>query len=97
MIAAVSERLEALLSEKLVYPLQARKRGWEGEVLLGFRIDPDGNFSDVTVLRSSGHSLLDRAAIRALEKTERYIKPFLISRLSETLAMEFPIVYRLVD
>lgn len=53
------------LNEHLFYPPEAVERGLEGEVRLIVRIGADGAIDDVSVAASSGHSLLDNAAIRA--------------------------------
>lgn len=47
------------------YPLLARRLGWQGETLLELELLPDGVPARVTVLRSSGHRLLDDAAVAA--------------------------------
>jgi len=47
------------------YPPLARRLGQEGVVRLSLQIDAAGEVTDVTVRASSGHRLLDRAAIRA--------------------------------
>jgi protein TonB len=44
------------------YPLAARKQGLEGKVLLRVTVAPDGRTTSVTVVESSGHAILDRAA-----------------------------------
>jgi protein TonB len=50
------------------YPSIARKRGYEGKVLLEVLVNPDGKVGDVRVLDSSGHGVLDRAALKAVKK-----------------------------
>ena len=50
------------------YPAIARRRGYEGEVLLAVVVAPDGTVSKVTVKKPSGHSLLDRAAVEAVSR-----------------------------
>lgn len=50
------------------YPGEAIRRGWEGTVLLRLAIDASGRIARVTLERSSGHGLLDRAAIETVEK-----------------------------
>ena len=47
------------------YPYAARDRRLEGSGLYRLNIKPDGTVSSVTVLKSTGHILLDQAAIRA--------------------------------
>ena len=44
------------------YPSLARRRGWEGDVLLRVRVGADGRPREVVVERSSGRRMLDQAA-----------------------------------
>lgn len=50
------------------YPRRARRLGYEGIVMLKVLIDENGRVDDLTVLKSSGHSVLDRAALSAVRK-----------------------------
>ena len=50
------------------YPLIARKKGWEGRVLIQAEIDRVGNVSKVKVLESSGYKVLDNASLETLKK-----------------------------
>lgn len=50
-----------------VYPPLAKKKNWEGIVRLKAIVLPDGTVGEVTILQSSGHSVLDQAAIGALK------------------------------
>ena len=49
------------------YPRQAREKGHEGTVVLRVRVLPDGTAGEVSVERSSGHEVLDGAALRAVK------------------------------
>lgn len=89
-------QLQDQLSRYLSYPLRARRRGWEGEVLLGLRLAADGRLHDIQLLRSSGHALLDRSALRALSRIERLQLPAEASRLRPT-QLQLPVVYRLSE
>ncbi len=53
------------------YPGMARRRGWQGRVVLDFAVRPDGRISDVRVAQSSGHQVLDRSAVRTLRRIGR--------------------------
>ena len=53
------------LSEHLLYPPQAIKEGLEGEVWLIITLGEDDQVEDVNVATSSGHAILDNAAIKA--------------------------------
>lgn len=48
------------------YPRQARRRGFEGFVLLSVLVDEKGAAAEVAVFRSSGHAILDEAALKAV-------------------------------
>ena len=53
------------LSEHLYYPPEAVARGIEGEVRLILKLAADGHVDDVSIAASSGHSMLDNAAVKA--------------------------------
>jgi len=48
------------------YPALARRRGYEGSVVLSFQVLADGSCGDVRVTEPSGHDILDEAAARAV-------------------------------
>jgi protein TonB len=58
-------RAERRLAEHVYYPQEAIDRGLEGEVRLLVTLDADGRITDVQVAASSGHALLDQAAVQA--------------------------------
>lgn len=76
------------LSEVLFYPPEAVARGLEGEVRLLLTLDGDGAIRDVQVAASSGHRILDDAAIKAVH---------LIGSLPDADVRELilPVVFRL--
>ncbi len=47
------------------YPPLARRLGQEGTVVLALSIDREGRVTDARLRRSSGHPMLDRAALKA--------------------------------
>jgi len=51
-----------------VYPVWCRRRGQEGKVVLSVKIGSDGRLGVISVVRSSGFSTLDKAAVKALER-----------------------------
>lgn len=53
------------LAQHLYYPPEALAKGIEGEVRLIVRLDANGAVEDVAIAASSGHAILDNAAIRA--------------------------------
>lgn len=50
------------------YPRQARRRGLEGVVLLEALIDISGRVADLKLFTSSGHPVLDRAALKTVRR-----------------------------
>ena len=62
---AALRRAQGALSEHLLYPPEAVNRGLEGEVVLLLKLAADGRIVSVEIASSSGHALLDQAAINA--------------------------------
>ena len=50
------------------YPRIARRRGYEGTVILEVLVGPDGKAEEVRLFRSSGYPILDRAAESSVKK-----------------------------
>ena len=57
---------------KLNYPEQARERKLYGSLRLLVAIEPDGSLRDVRVIDSSGHKVLDEAAVRIVRLAAPY-------------------------
>ncbi|MGB0910270.1 MAG: energy transducer TonB [Nitrospirales bacterium] len=51
-----------------IYPRVAKEEGWEGIVLLQVLVRTSGVPGDITVRKSSGHQILDNAAIEAMRQ-----------------------------
>jgi protein TonB len=50
------------------YPRMARRRGYEGTVLMEVLVSREGRVEELRLLQSSGHGVLDREAIAAVKK-----------------------------
>jgi protein TonB len=48
------------------YPVLARRRNWQGTVILSVRVSQLGTVDRVEIKQSSGHGLLDKAALKAV-------------------------------
>ncbi|MDH5648927.1 MAG: energy transducer TonB [Gammaproteobacteria bacterium] len=48
----------------LNYPEEARRKGLSGDLVLDVALKPDGSLDSIDIRRSSGHKLLDDAAVR---------------------------------
>lgn len=64
--AAIGEQLRKRHAEGQFYPPEAIALGLQGEVLVLMIIDQSGSVSAARVERSSGHAILDQAALRAV-------------------------------
>lgn len=75
------------------YPLAARRLGLEGRVVLLAEILENGACNRITVKHSSGHDILDQAALEAV-KSWHFIAA---RRGAEPLAawVEIPVMFRL--
>jgi protein TonB len=65
------------------YPDEAKRRNMQGNVRLLVAILPSGRVKDITVLKSSGHSLLDQAARQSVRLAEPFM-PFPASIRKDT-------------
>ena len=93
--AVIHKRLNALVESNFQYPRFAIKRGWEGTVELGLRIEANGRLSNVHVVKTSGYSILDEAALSTLSQAN------FINGLDAWLAGNYfdttlPVKYKLV-
>jgi len=76
------------LSEFQFYPPEAVARGLEGEVRVIVKLGADGNVDDVSIAASSGHPILDNAAVKAA---------YAMGRLTGITSRELilPVIFRL--
>ncbi len=56
----------------LNYPDEAKRQKLYGNLMMRVSLNPDGTISDVQIIRSSGHKLLDDAAIRIVRLAAPY-------------------------
>lgn len=61
--------------QKLIYPRIAKKMGYSGVVELELIINSQGKLLDARIKRSSGKSVLDKAALKAANKLKAQILP----------------------
>ena len=62
--------LQLWLQKYKRYPRRLRRRGVEGVVLVAFTLDAEGRLVNQTIVRSSGESALDDAAIALLRDAQ---------------------------
>ncbi len=80
------------------YPKRAKRRRWEGEVLIQFTLYPTGAIKNIRIIQSSGRSLLDEAAIHILKtKMNSQFKPFPSEIVRNKWILKVPVSYGLED
>jgi protein TonB len=75
------------------YPLAAREAGWEGTTVLDVVVLPDGTVGSLTLYKTSGHAVLDEAALNSA-KTWRFI-PAMDGSFPITSVVRLPIRFGL--
>lgn len=88
----VFDGLRERIVQKRVYPPVAQKRGYEGTVVVLITLDAGGNLSDLVVSRSSGYSVLDKAAVALIKRVLPYEH-----NTGKSISVEIPITYELVE
>jgi len=76
------------------YPLQARSRRLEGKTTIGFQLLADGRIGAVAVVRQSGHSILDRAALQAVNRAAPF-QPRMARLEREAMKLEIVLSFQL--
>lgn len=77
------------------YPRRARRDGLEGRVVLSARVSAAGRIVGLEVVRSSGHEILDRAAVRAVNRWT--VRPARQGSKPVPSEVRIPILFRLTD
>jgi TonB family protein len=65
-------RLKKAVEGIWIYPKGAAEKGIYGDLFIRFVIKKDGTLGEVKVIRTSGHRVLDSAAIKALRDAEPF-------------------------
>jgi len=92
----IHRSLRRAITANFSYPPLARRRQWEGLVKVSLRIESDGQLSNIQLIKSSGHSILDRAALYSLKRITRlrHHDDWMKGQHFDTVV---PIEYRLVS
>lgn len=89
----LTERLSVIsniVQRRINYPPIARRMGWEGRVLIGFVLEPNGDIRDLKVLKSCGYEVLDKEALDAIRRSYKdFPKP------PVSVVVKLPINFRL--
>lgn len=91
----LAESLWRRVAELKRYPNSARLNGQEGKVILKAVIRSDGHLADVSVQKSSGHAVLDAAAMEAVKLACPLHMKHAIGK--PQIVVSLPIVYSLAN
>jgi TonB family protein len=87
---AVKRRIQ----ESRFYPDEARKEGTQGSVEVSFAILPDGSLGHVSLMKSSGRTILDAEALSTIKRASPF--PAFAGNIdSQQLDMQIAIVFKL--
>jgi TonB family protein len=81
------------LQENLKYPMEARKAGLEGRVVVGFVVEPDGRLSNFEIVQSVA-PILDKEALRVVQLMPKW-KPGKLHGKPVRVQYQLPITFRL--
>lgn len=76
------------------YPLLARKKGWQGEVILGVHLEADGSIKHLTFVKSTDYGVLNHAAYETV-RTQWRFDPLEAENAQKNNYIEIPISFRL--
>ena len=95
-LAAYGKHLAGAVAAHQRYPRLALMRQWQGTTLLQLQLDREGGLTEVRVLNSSGHDILDKQAIDMVRAALPF--PPLPAGLSgRALTVDVPVVFRLAS
>ncbi|MEA3468513.1 MAG: energy transducer TonB [Thermodesulfobacteriota bacterium] len=78
---------------KPAYPTLARKRNWQGTVILSIMVLKNGAVGEVIIHKSSGHQMLDNSALRTV-KYWRFV-PGMKNGIPVSMVVQVPIHFKL--
>ena len=78
-----------------IYPKRARKRGYEGTVVLRVLVNRQGRVDDLLIDVSSNHAMLDRAAVNSVRKW--FFEPGRRGNEEMDMWVKVPVTFRLQE
>ena len=75
------------------YPPLARRRGWQGTVLIEVWLDGEGEQLKRQILQSSGHAVLDQAALRSVARNQ--FAPYTVDGIGQPARLHLPVIFSL--
>ena len=90
-LASVRMRIEKAKK----YPREARRKGYEGRVIVSFWVDRKGKVGEIKLVQSCGHPELDEEGMATLRRASPFPSPLLIEK--EKLVLEVPLLFKIEE
>ena len=90
-----TDALKLAIETKKYYPSRARRRAYEGAVVVSFTINREGDIRNIRVMRSSSVRILDKAAVNAVHNVGRF-QPIPLDIDREWWEFEIALTYNLL-
>lgn len=88
--------LRSAIDRNKKYPRASKRLNEQGKVVVSFRVYKSGRFENIKILQSSGKKRLDKAALKAVEKTRNF-KAFDSSIKKEFMDITVPIRFQITQ
>ena len=76
-----------------VYPLKAKKRKYQGTIVVELTLDQDGNLTDAVIVQNCRYPVLDEAAMHLIDLV--FIDPY-PHNMGRDVVLKMPITFRLL-
>tara|TARA_B100001741_G_C16411441_1_gene531786 strand:+ start:186 stop:911 length:726 start_codon:yes stop_codon:yes gene_type:complete len=77
------------------YPMIARKKGWQGRLLLNVHVSKDGNVINLNVVKTSGFEILDKISVKTIRDWK--FTPARIGGKNVEDSLNIPVSFRLIN
>ena len=94
--ALLLQQINSEISHSFNYPAFARRKGWQGKVLLEFNVSHTGIITNIEINNSSGYEILDHAAKISLSQIQS-LKSAANLNLPLNTRLQVPIIYQLTE
>ena len=77
------------------YPMIARKKGWQGRLLLNVHVSKDGNVININVVKTSGFEILDKISVKTIRDWQ--FTPARIGGKNVEDSLNIPVSFKLIN
>ena len=94
ILAQHAQKIAAKIQAALKYPAQARRKGWEGQVVMTLHLLSTGQLERIEVIKQTPYQMLNEAALQALTKAQPFPPIGSVPR-GQKIIVTIPIEFRL--